>query len=521
MSLYNRGRKTIINFCIGFATLLLISCSSKDTGYFVSKDGDDKNPGTKERPFQTIEKLNSLQLKPGDKIFLRGGDEFTGTLRLVLNGKQDSSIVVSSYGDSNAIINGGNKQAIIINGDHFELRNIRVKGSGRKEGNITNGIQITGSSNGIIENIRTEGFQKSGLEVFGSRNMHLKNVYAVNNGFSGILITGSGEMRSKNVDLKDCNAENNPGDPTGLDNHSGNGILVGFSDTVLIDHCTATNNGWDMPRIGNGPVGIWAYESSYVTIQYCISYRNKTSKGGKDGGGFDFDGGVTNSVMQYCLSYDNEGAGYGLFQYWGASLWHTNIIRYCISINDATSTAGSGGIFVWNGSPDSVQLADCIIHNNLVYSTNAPAVQFEPMSLNKNFTFYNNIFIGTGEVVHGPNSGEKFLGNIWWNAGNPISFKGYKSLSEWATKTNQERLNGEIVGRQIDPLIKGPFITNLTDPYQLNTLIGLALRPESPVKDRGLDLPGLFKIQFPQTDFFGTPIPKGKGIEPGIHEIQE
>ena len=94
---------------------------------------------------------------------------------------------------------------------------------------------------------------------------------------------------------------NNPGDPTNLTNHSGNGIVVGHCTNVLIDHCMATNNGWDMPRIGNGPVGIWCYEADSVVIQHCLSYRNKTSVGGADGGGFDFDGGVTNSIIQYCL----------------------------------------------------------------------------------------------------------------------------------------------------------------------------------------------------------------------------
>ena len=80
-----------------------------------------------------------------------------------------------------------------------------------------------------------------------------------------------------------------------------------------------------MPRIGNGPVGIWADEASNVTIQYCISHPINTAKGAKDGGGFDFDGGITNSIIQYCLSYENQGAGYGLFQYAGASPWHNNV----------------------------------------------------------------------------------------------------------------------------------------------------------------------------------------------------
>ena len=321
--------------------------------------------------------------------------------------------------------------------------------------------------------------------------------------------------------MKDCKAENNPGDPSNLTNHSGNGILTGWSDSVIIDHCTATNNGWDMPRIGNGPVGIWAYESDHVTIQYCISYRNKTAKGAKDGGGFDLDGGVTNSVIQYCLSYENEGAGYGLFQYAGASLWHNDTVRYCISINDAMTTEGSGGVFVWNGADDSVQLADCIIHNNVVYSTYAPAIQFEPMSRNRNFLFCNNIFVGTGQIINGPSSGEFFIGNAWWKANKGITFRGYKNMDAWVEATDQERLSGQTAGKQVDPLLNGPFVTGLTDPYKLNSLTGYMLQPGSPLKNKGVILPSLFKMSLPSNDFFGNPVPLGNNPEPGVCEIKE
>ena len=82
------------------------------------------------------------------------------------------------------------------------------------------------------------------------------------------------------------------------------------------------------------PVGIWAYEADSVTIQHCIAYRNKTSKGSEDGGGFDLDGGTTNSTIQYCLTYENEGSGFGIFQYDGASPWKNNTVRFNISVND-------------------------------------------------------------------------------------------------------------------------------------------------------------------------------------------
>ncbi len=376
------------------------------------------------------------------------------------------------------------------------------------------------STNCVIEDIYTEGFQKSGLDLYNCRNAEVRRVISYDNGFCGINIMGSHQDSSGNILIKDCKAENNPGDPTRLDNHSGNGILVGVSDSVLIDHCTATNNGWDMPRQGNGPVGIWTWQSDHVTIQYCISYRNKTSRGGKDGGGFDLDGGVTNSIIQYCLSYENEGAGYGLFQYLGASDWSDNVIRYCVSINDAHTTEGAGSFFIWNGSNDSKQLADCYIYNNVAYSISAPVISFENASEHENFVFSNNIFLGSGQMLSGKNKGSTFLGNVWWSAGAEIKFMQTGSLAEWAKATGQETMNGKIIGMHSDPLLYGPFLTSISDPYQLRALSGYMLKPDSPVKNHGMEITPFFGFDPPSTDFFGNQVPQGSAPEPGIYELK-
>src|SRR6476661_4346024 len=399
--------------------LQTLNFAKQPRAYYISVRGNDSNSGTGNHPFKTISKVNKLKLVSGDTLYFKANEEFIGPLRLHVMTNQNRPVIITSYGIGRATINGGNKEAIVLRGKGFFLMNLNARGSGRKGGNLTNGISITGNDF-HLENIIVEGFQKSGLQLFNCKRIVIKNVTARYNGFCGIYVTGSSRDSSKNITIQDCAAYNNPGDPTNLTNHSGNGILVGFSDSVSIDHCTATNNGWDMPRLGNGPVGIWAYESNRVTIQYCISYRNRTSKGGKDGGGFDFDGGMTNSTLQYCLSYGNQGAGYGLFQYEGASAWHNNQVRYCISVNDATTTEGSGSFFIWNGSSDCSQLRDCWVYNNVVYNTGSTAVQFEPSSRNSNFWFYNNIFLGTGNVVDGPSSGERFIGNVWWPAKGKI-----------------------------------------------------------------------------------------------------
>jgi len=459
--------------------------------YYINFDeGNDKFPGSIKKPIKTISELNDrLKTKPAN-IFFAGGQVYDGTLLLKnINGADSIPVVIGSYGKGRPVINGGNYEAVRIdNCKNIRITGLTVMGSGRKEGNTRNGLQLLNSAICIIEDVYAEGFQKSGVDLYNCRDIEVLKVTAYGNGFCGINVMGSHQDSSEHILIKDCRAENNPGDPTILDNHSGNGILVGVSDSVIIDHCTATNNGWDMPRQGNGPVGIWTWQSDHVTIQYCISYRNKTSKGGKDGGGFDLDGGVTNSLVQYCLSYENEGAGYGLFQYWGASDWSNNIVRYCVSINDAKTTEGAGSFFIWNGSNESKQLTNCYIYNNVAYSTSAPVISYENASQHQNFIFSNNIFLGSGKMIGGNSVGSTFTGNVW------------KSIT--------------------DKVLKGPFITDITDPYKLNTLEGLKLQSGSQLRDSGFKIMSMYGFDPPLTDFFGNPVPSGSAPEPGIHELK-
>ncbi|MFI5129614.1 MAG: hypothetical protein ACHQFX_06470, partial [Chitinophagales bacterium] len=89
----------------------------------------------------------------------------------------------------------------------------------------------------------------------------------------------------------------------------------------------------------------------------------------------------------------------------------------------------------------------------------------------------------------------------------------------WAEANNQERLNGLTFGKQVDPLLNGPFVTGLTDPYKLTSLTGYMLQSGSPLKNKGIILPALFK--FPPSDFFGNPVSLGNNPEPGVCEMKE
>ena len=414
--------------------LFLIGCSSPQSTYYVnSQSGNDNHRGTLKKPFKSIEKINSLQLQAGNSVFFAGEQKFDGTLKLSsLTGTKEQPIVIGSYGNGRAIINGGNTNSIQADScSWLQVKNLVVTGNGRLQGNTGSGVVFRKVQNCMIDSLEASGFLWSGVKAVGGKNLRITNVFAHDNGFSGINIEsdgqdaggleGSGQKTFRNLYIANCVTENNPGCPAVLNNHSGNGILIGGVTNGTIEYCEAMGNGWDMPREGNGPVGIWAYQSDSITIQYCYSHDNHTSEKGLDGGGFDFDGGMTNSVMQHNFSANNEGPGYGLFQYSGASVWKNNIVRNNISYNDGRKN-GQAGFLMWFDSGLTEPMSDCQIYENTVVNCYGHAVNFEPGNY-PGFNFRNNVFLLTGHslsFVNGNYTGAMFANNQAWSINRKI-----------------------------------------------------------------------------------------------------
>lgn len=484
--------------------------------YYVSTSGSDDNDGTIDAPWKTLSRLNAIDFNRGDTVYLTGGQAFHGTLTLDSSdsGAPDHPVVITSRGDTKASIDAGNSSAIIISfAKNINVLNLHLKGSGRKEGNTQSGLVIRNSSRAIhADHLDIEGFQKSGLLVYACSDLLIENVHAHDNGGAGILVSGNNRKSdNKNIVIRHCRAENNPGDPTELDNHSGNGILVGMSTNVVVEYCVATNNGWDMPRTGNGPVGIWTYESDSVVIQHCISYRNKTSKGGEDGGGFDFDGGVTNSIIQYCLSYENEGSGFGIFQYHGASVWKNNTVRFNISENDGLVSRAHSGLFIWNGSDRASDFTDFYFYNNTVYNTEGHAIYFDERSAHRDFYYYNNIFVAKDKLIKGLSMNDSFAGNNWWSLSHGFNMDGEKDFNAWVSQSGQEKLHGTVRGLNVDPGFDNLAASAVTDPAALSSFIKYKLDPASTLRTHGIDLKAGLGINTGGKDFNQNPIPL-KGI---------
>ena len=451
------------------------------TYYLDAEAGKDGNTGkTQGAAWRSLDRLAGMSFAAGDKILLKGGQTFEGGIKLDAStaGRDKRPVSIGSFGKGMAVIDAGEGTGILVEGSAFVLiENLKIVGRGRKEGNNGNGVRLVKARNVSVDNVEVTGFRLAGVYAYASSKVRITRVHAHGNGAAGIEVSGWNDELSRDIYIGHCKAENNPGDPENKTNHSGNGIVVGGLKNCLIEYCAAWDNGWDMPRKGNGPVGIWGWSCDALTIQHCISFNNKSP--GEDGGGFDLDGGVTNSVMQHNLSYGNQGPGYLLCQYPEAPVWKGNIVRHNISYNDGTKNS-KAGIALWEGGKG---ISDALVHDNIIVNeSNAVTSTHKILGI----VFRNNIFISGDTTLSGKTEAFRFEGNTYWpgGGGKPVYDRDgntYGTLQEWSNATGQETdAKGRILGKIEDPgLLLPSGIGDLpTDPAELSRM--KFFRPAAP-----------------------------------------
>ncbi|MHC4479665.1 MAG: right-handed parallel beta-helix repeat-containing protein, partial [Planctomycetota bacterium] len=480
------------------------------TYYVNAATGNDANAGTSPgAAWASLTPVNGTAFAPGDSVLFAGGQSFAGTLTLDADdsGSSGAPLQISSYGDGWATLDGGTGRGLFATDcSYLSISDLYLVGDGRLTGNAAWGLYVDGGTAIQIDSVDVSGFQHSGVEVGGVTGVTITNVHAHQNGFAGISIGSYIPEWSTDVYIGYSLVENNPGDPTITNNHSGNGIIVGYADGAVVEYCEATNNGWDMPWSGNGPVGIWAWNSNDVTIQHNVAHHNRSTA--LDGGGFDLDGGVSNSVLQYNLSHNNDGYGYLLCQYSGAADFSNNVVRYNISQDDQY------GISVCAGSPN---VSGMEIYNNTIYNSTGLALGFIRWGSGdwSDVYFWNNIFVTTGQTVSGASYRETFENNLYWSTGGSTGFwvDGYTDLDAWAAATGQEMMNGLVIGLSADPLLVGMGAATLTDPLLLDQLPQYRLQEGSPCIGAGMEI-----TDDGGQDLWGSALPQIGSPDIGVHQ---
>ena len=390
--------------------------------YYVSLFGDDSNVGTsKASAWQSIARVNATPLLPGDSVLFQANQTFLGNLYLTTKNtdRVDKPITISSYGSGRATIDAGAGAGFIAkNMGRVHLRELNFVGAGVSE-NANSGVLFLNTlPNGVkLGDIRmhcvdVSGFHDSGISFvseptdrswIGYCDVKITYTTSHDNGDAGIRCIGAWNPEGDGYAHADfyvgnCSVYRNAGIP-GKGSHSGNGIVLGQVDGALIERCRAYENGSLNDCEGGGPVGIWVWDANRVVIQFNESHHNRTGSS-KDGGGFDLDGGVRNSIVQYNYSHDNDGPGYLLAQFSGARAFYGNVVRYNTSVNDGRKNC-YGGIHLWSTAANG-GITDTTFHANTIFTTHAPdgdtaAVDCRSEGIH-NIRFYNNRFQTDGKA---------------------------------------------------------------------------------------------------------------------------
>jgi hypothetical protein len=412
-------------------------------------------PPTYALPPGALLDAGAREYQPGDRVLLKSGAEYTGTLRLRIAGGGDPArpVEVTSDGDAPATILAGDGDGICFRDSGVTLRNLILRGS-RKEKAGNHGIRAY--------NDRPKGDKRSGIEFrrleisgFGRAGILLDGAASdkSDSGFKDVLIEdcrvsdgvhygiwsngyeqprGSWKYPHANITVRGCEVFGIVGDPDKRDNHSGNGIMIGSVDGALIERCVAHGNGARNGSQTGGPVGIWTYCSRKVVIQRCESYANRAGAKAVDGGGFDLDGGVSESVMQYNYSHDNDGAGYLVYSYKDAPHeFRDNVVRFNVSIDDGRR-GEYGGISVGHHGDRNL---NTLVHHNLVIVSGAPGTR--PSALvsaqTEGLKVLNNVFVARKGAwlagTWGFKAGERIrvAGNTWLHEGGPAALQGLEA----------------------------------------------------------------------------------------------
>lgn len=514
--------------------------------YYVSMSGRDSNSGESPgAPWQSFSKVNDLILRPGDRVLLRGGDTFSGILYFDSfdRGAASSPIRIKSYGTGRARILAGDGHGILAyNTAGYVISDLDIVGSGRDTNNGS-GIFFYADLPGdvkldrvVITRVDVSGFHHAGIEVgawngaTGFSNVSISQVQAYDNAKNGITVWGYDAPLStiyahRNVFVTASSAYRNHG-VSGLEDPSGNGIVISNVDGGGIASCTAYDNG-SQNTSNSGPVGIWAWRANRVKIEYNESFDNRTTTGASDGGGFDLDGGVTNSILQYNYSHGNDGHGYLLAQYAGAAPFRKNTIRYNISENDGRRNS-SAGIYVWSHS--ELEITDSHIYNNTIYVSPSSAgnvCALRVVSPTSGLRIRNNVIFTTGGVpllcVADGQVGMKVQGNAYWSDGSEFKIRWgadlYSSLAAFRA-SGQEMLKGTATGMSVNPQLDDPgFGGTVGNPDDLKALSAYRPTMASPLVNTGLDLKALFGIAVGDSDFSGTLLPQDGAFDVGAHEL--
>lgn len=477
--------------------------------YLAAATGSDAAAGTSPTtPWQTLAKATATTLAPGDQLLLLGGSTATGNLVIADHGTSGAPIVVGTYpgpdGVTQATISAtSGAPGVQVTGDHVQVSDLTVVG----DDPAVDGIQWLADDRrgqgGQALRCTASGFD-TGISVVGINgggwdDVTIDSCTAHGNRLCGIFSyqwEWPPIAHHRRITIRRCTAYDNLGDLTYTENWTGSGIILSGVTDGLIDLCTAYSNG--IHNGGpNGPVGIWAYEATAVTIRRCVSYNNRTRPGSADGGGFDLDIGCRSCVIEYCIAYGNDGPGVLIFSFLTDGSHTGNVVRWNLLVGNARVNDDIAEIYIGGYVSDAA-----VYHNTAVAlpASGTPSV-VRVVGAVSGADVVNNVLVATTDgataLVESGYAGVTFRGNNYWRGADgsaAVSWGGtlYDTLAAWrAVADAQEKDGANLTGRVGDPgLVDAALVPTVTDPTDLSGAAGYRLAPGSALAPAGMDIIG-------------------------------
>ncbi|MFF5157115.1 right-handed parallel beta-helix repeat-containing protein [Streptomyces sp. NPDC000348] len=507
--------------------------------FYVSPEGDDHADGrTPETPWRTLRHADAVRLKPGDRLLLRGGARFPGSLSIGPGeaGSARRPVMLDSYGGGRAMImSAGSRGIEVHNTSGVVVRNLIVTGDAASYG-AQDGIAFVSDLPGgrRLPHLRVTGVDVSGFRngirlhggagASGFRDVVIHDCAVHDNQDAGLVTDGPAfdadepAYAHEQVTVSRVVAFANRGDPRANDSNTGSGIVLGSVRRGVVEESVAHDNGRSSSAIAvEGPIGIWTYDSTRMVIQRNVAHGNHTGSR-VDGGGFGLDNNVSYSLVQYNLSYGNDGPGFQVYSAAPNTAHSDNEIRYNISRNDSRKLQDYGAVVVFGSHVGNVA-----VHQNTVLVTangpvRAPALRLRP-SLGT-VSVRNNVFATDGApvvVAQKPFARSEVLmqGNdyhsprdwtLWWGD------RRYTDLAAWRAETGQETQGPRATGTSADPcLVDAPLPADGTGPHAHGPERGaLVSRCAHALTAAAVDL-RTAGIDPGPVDYFGTPLTGSPG----------
>jgi hypothetical protein len=503
--------------------------------YYVSSAGDDNAAGTSPKSaWRTLARASKQHFRPGERLLLKGADHFSGELafRPGQAGQEGNPVTVGSYGGGRAVIQATTTPAVsVYDTAGVTITDLVLIGPGADTGagaSSASGIDIY---NDLPGNRTLGGISVSNVDVSGFRNGIFVGGGNGASGFADIRISDSKLHANRdnglvsygpanpggqpvhpfhNVVVTGVEAYDNLGNPADHTHATGSGISLGGVETGLVENSTAHGNGSRCDSM-NGPVGIWAHDSTGMVVEHNVSYSNRTA-GYTDGGGFDLDQRTNDSVLQYNLSYDNYGPGYMVWSATNALLSTGNTVRFNVSLDDARSPLDADSITYGALMLSGYETGAGVYHNTVVQTM---AGEQSPLlnlgsHLSSAVVRDNILSAQRGELVKSGSALSRsqvvLQGNVYtgasghWRLGWGAT--AYWSLRAWRSATGQEEFQGRATGSTANPGLMPAAIASW-DPMRQTVPIP---RIGSAVVGAGIDLTERFGTDIGTQDYLGGPL---------------